>query len=73
MISFCNLAIIASSAALTSNLFTFYIMFLALSANLRVLTVSSTDYPEGLTVAIKNVFVPPEKVSCSNLVSLESL
>jgi len=48
-------------------------MFLALSANLRVLTVSSTDYPEGLTVAIKNVFVPPEKVSCSNLVSLESL
>jgi len=38
-------------------------MLRARSANFNVLTVSSAEFDEGLTVAIKNVLAPPEKVS----------
>jgi len=38
-------------------------MLRARSANFNVLTVSSAEFDEGLTVAIKNVLAPPEKLS----------
>ena len=73
VISFYSLLTMASSIAFDSFLLTLWMMLRALSANFKVLTVSSTAWDDGLTVAIRNALVPPEKVSWSSLVNLESL
>ena len=72
-ISRCSLLTAASSFTSTSLRLTLYITFLARSANFSVEVVSSTLDFEGLTVAIRIVFVPPENESCKSLVKLESL
>mmetsp|Transcript_14603 Transcript_14603/g.26979 ORF Transcript_14603/g.26979 Transcript_14603/m.26979 type:complete len:258 (-) Transcript_14603:819-1592(-) len=71
-ISLCALASKILSST-TSLVLTWSITLLALSANFKVLVVSSTALLQGLTQQITVVFVFPPKLSCNSLVSLLSL